>query len=183
MASGTTNMGGMSSSSSDMLQDIYIPSLQNTLALEKQAEQMMQRQLERYERYPEMIQILRQHHGETEQQIQRLETILHGHGSDRSLLKDTVTQIAGNLGALFHSAASDEILKNLYTNHALENYEIAAYRSLIVIAQAAGDTQNVATLQQSLREEENAARLVGEQIEPVTRRYLELERSGQKADR
>jgi ferritin-like metal-binding protein YciE len=184
MASGTTNMGGsMSSSSSDLFQNIYIPALQNTLALEKQAEQMIQRQLERYERYPEMIQLLHQHHRETEEQIQRLETILHGHGSDRSVLKDTVTQLAGNLGALFHSTASDEILKNLYTNNALENYEIAAYRSLIVIAQEAGDTQNVSVLQESLREEENAARLVGEKIEAVTRHYLELEQSGQKADR
>jgi len=173
----------MSSSPTDLFRDIYIPALQNTLALEKQAEQMIQRQLERYERYPEMIQLLRQHHGETEQQIQRLENILHGHGSDSSMLKDMATQLAGNLGALFHSAASDEILKNLYTNNALENYEIAAYRSLIVIAQEAGDTQNIAKFQQSLREEEKAAQLVSQQIEAITRRYLELERSGEKADR
>jgi ferritin-like metal-binding protein YciE len=181
MTSGTA-MGSMSSPT-DMFQDIYIPSLQNTLALEKQAQQMIERQLERYKNYPDMTRILQQHQRETEQQIQRLETVLHGHGSDRSLLKDTVTQLAGNMGALFHSTASDEILKNLYTDHALENYEIAAYRSLIVIAQAAGDSQNVPTLQQSLHEEENAARLIGEQIEPVTRRYLELERSGQQANR
>jgi ferritin-like metal-binding protein YciE len=183
MASSSTAGATGTSSSSDMLQGIYISALQNTLALEKQSEQMMERQLERYERYPEMIQVLRQHHQETEQQIQRLEQILHSHGADRSLLKDTATQLAGNLGALFHSAASDEILKNLYTNHGLENYEVAAYRSLIVIAQAAADTQNIPALQQSLREEENAARLVGEQIEAVTRRYLQLEQSGEKADR
>jgi ferritin-like metal-binding protein YciE len=183
MASGTINPGGGVSSTSDLVQNIYLPALQNTLALEKQAEQMIQRQLERYERYPEMIQLLRQHHGETEQQIQRLENILHQHGSDRSLLKDTVTQLAGNMGALFHSSASDEVLKNLYTNNALENYEIAAYRSLIVIAQEAGDTQNVSVLQQSLREEEKTAQAVSQHIETITRRFLELERSGQKADR
>jgi len=182
MASGTTSMGG-TSSSSDLFQDIYIPALQNTLALEKQAQQMIERQLERYKNYPELSRVLQQHQRETEQQVQRLESVLHGHGSDRSLLKDTVTQLAGNMGALFHSTASDEVLKNLYTDHALENYEIAAYRSLIVIAQAAGDSQNVPAFQQSLREEENAARLIGEQIEPVTRRYLELERSGQQANR
>ena len=183
MASGTTSTGGTASASSDLFQNIYIPSLQNTLALEKQAQQMIERQLERYKNYPEMTRILQQHQRETEQQIQRLENVLQGHGSDRSLLKDTVTQLAGNLGALFHSTASDEILKNLYTDHALENYEVAAYRSLIVIAQAASDSQNIPTFQQSLREEENAARLIGEQIEPVTRRYLELERSGRQANR
>src|SRR3954451_3318546 len=100
MASSSTAGAAGTSSSSDLLQDIYIPALQNTLALEKQAEQMMQRQLDRYERYPEMIQVLRQHHRETEEQINRLEAILQAHGSDRSLLKDTVTQLAGNLGAL-----------------------------------------------------------------------------------
>src|SRR4051812_40330589 len=108
MASSSTAGATGTSSSSDMLQDIYIPALQNTLALEKQSEQMMERQLERYERYPEMIQALPQHHQETEQQIQRLEQILHSHGADRSLLKDTATQLAGDLGALFHSAASDD---------------------------------------------------------------------------
>jgi len=61
MASGTTSTGGTASTSSDLFQNIYIPSLQNTLALEKQAQQMIERQLERYKNYPEMTRILQQH--------------------------------------------------------------------------------------------------------------------------
>ena len=61
MASGTTSTGGAASASSDLFQNIYIPSLQNTLALEKQAQQMIERQLERYKNYPEMTRILQQH--------------------------------------------------------------------------------------------------------------------------
>src|SRR3954447_25045063 len=113
MASSSTAGATGTWSSSDMLQDIYIPALQNTLALEKQSEQMMERQLERYERYPEMIQALRQHHQATEQQIQHLEQMLHAHGADRWLLKDAATQLAVVEGGLFHSVESDEILKTL----------------------------------------------------------------------
>ena len=53
MASGTTSTGGTASASSDLFQ--------NTLALEKQAQQMIERQLERYKNYPEMTRILQQH--------------------------------------------------------------------------------------------------------------------------
>ncbi|HEY8564873.1 MAG TPA: ferritin-like domain-containing protein [Beijerinckiaceae bacterium] len=178
MVATTTNLA-----SNETVQTIYITALRNTHALEKQAEQMLERQIERYEHYPEMQQVLRQHHQETLRQIEQLETILHSHGEDRSLFKDAVTQTVGNLGALIHSLADDEILKNLYTNHALENHEVAAYTSLITITETAGHTQHLPVLRQILQEEQNAARQVMAQVEPVTRKYLMLEAQGEKANR
>jgi ferritin-like metal-binding protein YciE len=174
----TANLAG-----NETVQSIFITGLRNTHAFEKQADQMMRRQVERYENYPELSRILQQHIAETEQQIQRLEEILHSFGEDRSMFKDAVTQLVGNVAALFHGAADDEILKNLYANHAVEAYEIAAYNSLITITEAAGHGKFVSLLQQSLREEENAARLVLEQVKPLTMRYLELEARGAQANR
>jgi len=52
---------------------IYVTALKNTHALEMQALQIMERQVERLERYPEMDAALRRHIEETHGQRDRLE--------------------------------------------------------------------------------------------------------------
>jgi ferritin-like metal-binding protein YciE len=168
-------------SSNETAQTLFVTGLRNAHAEEKQALQMMERQVERYEQYPEVTQILQQHIRETEQQIQRLEDILHALGEDRSLLKDVATQTIGNLAAVGHALSGDEILKNMFANHGLEAHEMAAYTSLITMAEATGHHQHIPVLQQSLREEEAMERRVYELIKPVTLRYLELEARGEQA--
>src|SRR5215210_9075894 len=122
MATATT---GGRSFTSDAALEVYTTGLKNAHALEQQAMQLMERQVERYERYPEVTQRLQQHIRETEQQIARLEELMHGMGTDRSVLKDWATSIMGNLAAIGHSVMPDEILKNTFANHAFENFEIA----------------------------------------------------------
>ena len=181
----TTGMSGMtgSSSSADILQSEYITALRNTHALEEQALQIMERQVERLQRYPEMEQRLRSHIAETEQQRARIEEALAAFNETPSAVKEAVMGFMGNMAALAHAPASDEILKNTFANHAFENYEIAAYKSLITITEAAGQSRFITGFQQSLREEEAMARFVFESVEMVTRRYLQLTASEQKADR
>jgi ferritin-like metal-binding protein YciE len=179
----TMTSAGANLASSEAVQTAYITALRNTHALEKQAAQMLERQIERYAHYPDLVQALRVHKSETDVQITRLADILHNHGEDRSLLKDVVTQTVGNVAAIVHSVTTDEVLKNLYTDYSVETYEIAAYTSLIAIAEAAGHAKDVPVLRQSLKEEETAAEAVFKQIVPVTRGYLEREAGGAKADR
>jgi len=167
---------------SDM-RTIYIGALQNTHALEAQAMEIMQRQIERYQNYPELAQALQVHMGETEQQRERLERALASFDTTPSTVKETVLGVVGNLMALGHVPASDEVLKNIYANNAFENYEVAAYRSLITIAEAAGRTEHVALFRQSLAEEEKTARLMESMIVPITQRYLALSVTGADASR
>ena len=179
----TMTSAGASLANNEAVQTIYIKALRNTHALEKQAAQMLERQIERYAHYPDLVQALRLHKSETDQQITRLSDILHAHGEDRSLLKDVVTQTVGNVAALVHSITPDEVLKNLYTDYSVETYEIAAYTSLIAIAETAGHAKDVPVLRQSLKEEERAAEAVFRQIVPVTQGYLARSARGEKADR
>ncbi|QFU14939.1 ferritin-like domain-containing protein [Microvirga thermotolerans] len=178
MASTTADLA-----SSETVRSIFVTGLQNAHALEKEAVQLMSRQLERLENYPEMSDILRRHMQETEQQIRRLDEMLHTFGEDRSLLKDVATQFMANLAAAGHMPMADEILKNTFANHAFENFEIAAYMSLIAMAEASGYGRFVPALQETLREEQNAAQAIRDQIEPITRKYLMREAQGLKADR
>ena len=173
----------LSAVSRDDIRPLFITGVQNAHAVEKEARQILSRQLERLENYPEMKSIIRRHLEETNRHEERVDEILEQLGEDRSVLKDIATQFMGNVAALAHVPAGDEILKNAFANHAFENFEVAAYKSLIVMAEAAGEGRFVAALKQNLQEDETAARLIYEQIEPVTRIYLSRVSEGRKADR
>jgi ferritin-like metal-binding protein YciE len=160
--------------SSDAAMDTYISGLKNAHALEKQALQLMERQVERIENYPEVEQLLRTHIRETEVQVQRIDEMLHSFGEDRSLLKDMATSLSGNLAAIAHSVMPDEILKNHFANHAFENFEIAAYESLISMAEATGHNQHISALRASLGEEEKTARTLREMTPQLTLKYMRL---------
>ncbi len=163
--------------------DIYVTALKNTHALEMQALQIMERQVERLQNYPEMEAALRRHIDETHGQRTRLEEALHSLAESPSALKEGFLGFVGNMMALGHAPAQDEILKNAYANHAFENFEIAAYTSLIAIGEAAGQQGHGAAFQQSLKEEEGMAAKVRELVRPTTLRYIELTTAGEKADR
>jgi ferritin-like metal-binding protein YciE len=130
-----------------------------------------------------MSQILRQHLTETEGQIRRLDEMLHTFGEDRSLLKDMATQFMANMAAAGHMPMADEVLKNTFANHAFENFEIASYKSLIAMADAAGHSRFIPALEETLREEQKTAQAIHDMIEPITRKYLMREAQGLKADR
>jgi ferritin-like metal-binding protein YciE len=162
---------------------IYTTALRNTHAMEQQGLQQMELQVSRLERYPDYAALLNRHIAVTRQQVQRLEQALAAAGESLSAFKETVTTIAGTVGATIHALAQDETLKNLYAGYAYQYEQIGAYRSLITIAESARETGHIAAFRQSLQEEEDAARQVADLIEPVTRRYVELTTSGDKADR
>ncbi len=161
--------------------ELYHTGLKNAHALETQAVQILSRQVERLENYPEMEARLRLHIDESKQQAVRLEQILHRHGTDSSSLKDFVTGLVGNFAALGHVPMQDEVLKNTFSNYAFEHMEIAAYTSLIAMADAVGDSEAVPVLKQSLEEEVATAKFIEGQITPVTLTYMQREAMGEKA--
>ena len=162
---------------------LYVTALQNTHALEMQALQIMERQLERLRNYPQVEQALRNHIAETHGQRDRLEAALDALGETPSTIKEGVLGFVGNIAALAHAPAPDEILKNAFANQAFENFEIAAYRSLLVFTEAAGEGRFATGLQQSLQEEIAMAQQVADMVPLLTRRYIDLTLQGAKADR
>ena len=162
---------------------IYVSSLQSTHGLEIMALQIMERQVERLQHYPEMEAALRRHIVETHGQRDRLEEALDALDAKPSTVKEGFLGFVGNMMALGHVPAQDEILKNAFANRAFENFEIAAYTSLLTVAEAAGRSAHLTGFQQSLAEEQAMARTVADLVRPTTLRYLELSTAGEKADR
>jgi ferritin-like metal-binding protein YciE len=163
------------------IRDIYITGLTNAHALEAQAIQLCQRQVERLENYPEMRERLRQHVEESRQQQERVAQILDSLGTSPSTLKDIATSITGNMAAIGHAIMQDEVMKNTFANYAFEHFEIASYRALMEMAQAAGDTASPRLLEQSLNEEIRMAEWIEQNLSPTVRRYMQLESQGMKS--
>jgi ferritin-like metal-binding protein YciE len=61
--------------------------------------------------------------------------------------------MSGNLAAIGHTFAPDEILKNSFANFAFENFEAVSYKSLITVAEAGSFSSAIPHLQDTLREE------------------------------
>ncbi|MDH2309227.1 DUF892 family protein [Methylobacterium brachiatum] len=161
---------------------IYAGALRNTRALEKQGLEQMERQLSGLERYPDYAAVLRRHVETTKVQIDSLDQALEAVGEGRSAIKETVTSVAGTIGAAVHATAQDETLKNLYAGYAYQYDQVAAYRSLAVIAERAGKSDQASAFRAAADEETKGAEEIAALIEPVTKTYLDLTLSGSKAD-
>jgi len=160
------------------IRDIYITGLQNAHALEAQAIQLCQRQVERLENYPELRERLREHLEETRRQQQRIEQILQTLGTSHSKLKDIGTAIMGNIAAIGNAVMQDEVMKNTFAHYAFEHFEIASYRALIEMAEAAGDTSAQRLLEQTLNEEIRMAEFIDQHLPQIVRRYMQREAQG-----
>lgn len=160
----------------------YITGLHNAHAMETQAIQLLSRQVERLENYPELEARMRMHLEESKAQRARLEEALHSLEEEHSALKEAVLGFGGNLAALAHTSASDEILKNILANYMFEHFEIAAYKSLITMSEFLNHAVGTAAARTSLREEEEMAAWIDERIAPTTMTFLERVKTGVTAD-
>ncbi|MBK3664111.1 ferritin-like domain-containing protein [Bradyrhizobium diazoefficiens] len=156
--------------------DTFVAGLRNAHAMETQARELMERQSERLDQYPEVKAKITAHLQETNEQLRRLEQCLEACGESTSSLKDTTQSVMANAQAMMHAMASDEILKNTFANNAFENFEIAAYKSLVALCGPAGVEQARAPLETSLKEEQRMAQWIDANVEKVTMEYLERQR-------
>jgi ferritin-like metal-binding protein YciE len=161
--------------------DIFVDGLRNAHAMEKQALSVMQTQLNRLETYPELKAMLEQHYRETEQQIARLDEIFAELGESPSAVKDSILAAMGSMQAMSHAIASDEILKNTMADYMFEHFEVAAYTSLISMANLLGMASAVTRLEQNLAEEERCAALLLDALPGITEKFMLRTASGQPA--
>lgn len=96
----------------DTLNSIYATGLRNAHAMEAQAKELLKRQIERLDDYPELKSRLQQHLSETDRQQDRLERILGSLGKSTSSIKDAALALFGNMAAAAHMPARDEVLKD-----------------------------------------------------------------------
>jgi len=167
----------------ETLRAVFIAGLRDAHAMEQQALTLIDRQLERLENYPELAERLRHHRQETEDQVKRLDNIFGSLNETNSVLKDAALSFTGNIAALAHTVAGDEVLKNSIANFAFENFEAAAYIGLITMADCGSFGTATALLNKSLHEELDMAKWIEDRLPVLTREFLMRASSGLKADR
>jgi ferritin-like metal-binding protein YciE len=161
--------------------EILVTGLKNAYALESHAADVTENQASRLGDYPELQRRVQQHHEETLRQRDRLGECLDQLGESPSSLKESVLRLVGNMQTMFHATADDEVLKGTFASVSLEHYEIAAYKSLIAMAEACNDRAVADVCRQNLREEEAMAEFLDSNIGQVTRAYLAKASAGRES--
>ncbi len=160
--------------------EMMITGLRNAHGLEQQAIEMLERNAERLEHYPQLKARIAQHLEESRQQQTMVAQALTDLGESPSTIKDTVMGMAQNVQMMMHAAASDEVLKNSFAGYAFEHFEIASYKALMVMARAAGESRVEQVAQQILRQEEEMASWLGQHLPEIVSQHLVLMGSGEQ---
>jgi ferritin-like metal-binding protein YciE len=157
--------------------------LRDAYAMEGQAIELLEAQINRLEGYPEALPRLRSHLNETKAQQTQVEECLHRLGTDPSMLKDSAMKLAANVQGMLHAMAGDEVLKHALSSHAFEQFEAGCYESLMVAAETAGEPEIARTCQRIMEQELDMAAWVWEQLPGLTQKYLERSAGGESAKR
>lgn len=155
--------------------ELLIVNLRNAHALEKQVIAVLEPQLDLIEDLPDLHAKVSQHIEETRQQVQRLQAALESCDSSSSMFKDAFLSVMGLGQSSVQGMSDDGMLKALVADMMTEHLEIASYRALIVLAEMAGRSDLCLNLEVSLSEEEAMADWFNQNLEQLTRRFVELE--------
>lgn len=146
--------------------------LRDAHAMEKQAETILNGQVNRIEHYPELSARMQAHLDETTSQRTRLEACMERRGISSSGMKDASAKFAAtmqNLGGVF---AGDEVVKGVLASYSFEAMEIASYRILASAAEAEGDIQTAQLCNEICKEEEAMAEWLKENMPKITAAFL-----------
>ncbi len=157
--------------------------LRDAHAMEKQAIESIENQVDRLENYPQMQSWARDHVEASQRQREMIRQCIERRGGDTSALKDIAMTIMGNIQEATSFFTTDEVLKNAITDYGFKSYEIASYTSLRSAAEAAGDTQTAQVCDSIIKEEEELARRLVSILPEVTRAYMDREAGGAAAKR
>lgn len=167
--------------SKDEARKYLIDGLRNAHAVAHQGRKVLDAQLDRLENYPKVRAKLEENRQQKDLQLKRFEDILEKLGHSPSSLKDSAAAMGGTFSAMMNSGADDEILKNSFATFALANFEVAAFETLLLLAEAAGETESMPAIQECVSEERAAAAFIADHLRETGMRFLQLRTEGQQA--
>ena len=153
--------------------DVYLTGLRNQHAVETQAIGTLQNEMSYTTAYPELHAKMQSDKEQSTAQAARLDALLERRGSAKSLAKEAVAGAVATVAGFAHVGSNDDVLKNVLAAIGYKAYEIASYKALIVLAHAAGASEDAGGLEQSLKEEQEMGDWLGEHLPSVTTAYLD----------
>ncbi|MFZ5780928.1 MAG: DUF892 family protein [Pseudomonadota bacterium] len=167
--------------SQEEARSLFVVGLRNIHGTARQCRTMVQAQESRVESYPNVKAKLQAHLREKDAQLQRIESILDSLGESTSTMKDVTGTVMGAGSSMMAAAADDEIIKASFTTYGLANFEAASYEMLLTMGEAAGVTEALPPLQQSLSEERAMAAFLAENLRATGLQFMQLRTEGRQA--
>lgn len=148
--------------------------LNDAHALEHNLIQVLEHRIEDTKDHPQMQQMVRQHLEETRHHAELVASCIERLGGHTSAIKTGMANVMGAVQGISTGPARDEIVKNTIADYSSEQLEIASYNSLLAAAQAIGDQEMARIFETILRDEEEMASFLSQQIPVATHEYLSM---------
>jgi ferritin-like metal-binding protein YciE len=124
-----------------------------------------------YKGNPELQQAKREHLNRTRQHIFTIESLLHSLGSRTPVIEHGFIMTEA-VKIISESLSHDESIKDLLTCYALEHFEVACYKTVMVAAKAANLPNVAKACQEIISDEEKMARTIDAFIPAAVENYL-----------
>ena len=137
-------------------QELFVHKLGAALTMEKTTLEMLE-ELQQEARNGQLQQNLKKHHRETQQQIQNLEQVFTALGKEPEEQDCPTIEGLKKEGEKMIKDTDDELVDAVILSGVVETeaHEIAVYDGLITSAEAIGEEDIVALLQENLEQEQN----------------------------
>jgi ferritin-like metal-binding protein YciE len=146
--------------------------LKSAYSMEQSLAKVLENHTKDAKDYPELYGRMQRHLEETRQHADRVEECLGLLDEKPSTMKSAMGNIMGMVQGASTGAFRDELIKNVLADYGAEHFEIACYRSLIAAADEVGRTDIANICGDILKDEEEMAAWLEEQIPEVTRMVL-----------
>ncbi|CAN5545065.1 hypothetical protein BH24GEM3_BH24GEM3_06450 [soil metagenome] len=152
--------------------DLLLAWLNDAYAMEKAQIPILENHAKDAKDYPNIRKKDLQHLEQTRRHAEMVKSCIERLGGKPSTSKKTLGTVIGNLGSVSTGPFEDELVKNFLSDYATENLEIASYRALITAAQELGDRETARICKQILRDEEEMARWLEDNLPMAVRETL-----------
>ncbi|WP_162501546.1 DUF892 family protein [Methylobacterium crusticola] len=152
--------------------NVYLTGLRNQHAVETQVIGTIQNELSRMEPYPELHAKMRAEKARSTTQAARLDDLLAKHGTSKAIAKEMVSGAIATVAGFVHAGADDEVMKNVLAAIGFKAYEIGSYRALLILADAAGASEDKSVLEQSMKEEQETGDWLGSHLPGFVHAYV-----------
>lgn len=153
-------------------QETVLNWLNDAYAMEHNLVRVLENHTKDAQGHMEMQAKLQQHLEQTRRHGDLIKSCIERLGGSTSSIKTGMADIMGRVQGASTEVAKDELVKNMLADYASENFEIASYTSLITAATAIGDAETARVCQEILRDEQDMARWIEQQIPVVTQEFI-----------
>jgi len=152
--------------------EILIGWLNDAFAMEKGLVQVLENHASDVKDRPEMYRKIAEHLEKTRLHADRVRDCVERLGGSTSSVKTAMGAVSGFIHGRTTGAAPDELVKNALGDYASEHLEIASYRALIVAARALGEAEVARICEDILRDEEDMAHWLEQQLPTIVQEFL-----------